>query len=490
MTAARAPASEASHPDLSTPAPAPVARRRAWRRWVLGLAGLLVLAGLGYSVAPSAVRAFTTVSTDDAYVNGHVTFVAPRVAGQVLEVLVDDNNRVKKGQLLVRIDPEPYQVEVKLKRAAVEVAQANLTAEESRARGLEALARSLRWKTQTASEQVNNQIALLKARVATLKTKQATFERAHLDYERARRLVRTGAMSREEFDQRRQDVQVAEASVNQAREEVYQVRANLGLTPQPARDADLTRVPADLDQTFSGVRTALAELVQTTAQLGLPLQPTEATPRQVIEAFRRLDSKGDVDRILRELIPRVPAVKQAKARLAQARHDLEQAELNLRYCQVRADIDGVVTRRNVNPGNFVQAGQQVMAVRSLQEIWVDCNFKETQIAELRIGQRVELEVDAYGSRRTFQGRITGFTMGTGSTLAILPPQNATGNFVKVVQRLPVRVELTEPNPEDDPLFIGLSVVPHVYYQEPPTGPNAGARLQPHGTGGSVRGGKR
>jgi membrane fusion protein (multidrug efflux system) len=194
----------------------------------------LVLAGVGSYFAPSVVRAYSTISTDDAYVNGHVTFVAPRVAGQVLEVLVDDNNRVKKGDLLVRIDPEPYQVQVKLKRAAVEVALANLTAAESRARGLEALARSQRWKAQTASEQVNNQIALLKARAATLRTKEATLNRARADYDRARRLVPTGAMSREEFDQRRQDILVAEASVNQAQEEVYQIRVLLGLASQPA----------------------------------------------------------------------------------------------------------------------------------------------------------------------------------------------------------------------------------------------------------------
>src|SRR5262249_5812964 len=252
----------------------------------------------------------------------------------------------------------------------------------------------------------------------------------------------------------------------------------LGLPPQPEKGKDLTDVPSDLDQTFSTVRTALAELLQTMAQLGRPLASTNATPKETIEEFRRLDKEGDIDRILRDLIPKAPAVVLAKAKLSQAEHDLEQAELNLRYCEVRSEIDGVVTRRNVNPGNYVQVGQQLMAVRSLQEIWVDCNFKETQLAELRIGQRVELQVDMYGGRRVFQGRITGFTMGTGSTLAILPPQNATGNFVKVVQRLPVRVELTEPNPEDAPLFIGLSVVPYVYYREPPEGPNAGARLQP------------
>jgi membrane fusion protein (multidrug efflux system) len=119
-----------------------------------------------------------------------------------------------------------------------------------------------------------------------------------------------------------------------------------------------------------------------------------------------------------------------------------------------------------------------MAIRSLTEIWIDCNFKETQLADLRIGQRVRCEVDMYGSRKEFEGRITGFTMGTGESLALLPPQNATGNFVKIVQRLPVRVELTDYDPDKETLFVGISVVPYVYYKEQPTGPNAGAKLQP------------
>ncbi len=138
----------------------------------------------------------------------------------------------------------------------------------------------------------------------------------------------------------------------------------------------------------------------------------------------------------------------------------------------------MVTSRNVNPGNNVQAGQSLLAVRSLTEIWIDANFKETQLADLRIGQRVRCEFDMYGSRHEFAGRITGFTMGTGQTLALLPPQNATGNYVKIVQRLPVRIELTDYDPGKLPLFVGLSVVPYVYYKEPPTGPHAGAVLRP------------
>jgi biotin carboxyl carrier protein len=140
--------------------------------------------------------------------------------------------------------------------------------------------------------------------------------------------------------------------------------------------------------------------------------PTNATPTKAIAEFHRLDKDGNLDRILREMIPKVPAVIQAKARLETARHDLEQAELNLRYCDVVSEIDGVVTSRNVNPGNNVQVGQTLLAVRSLTEIWIDANFKETQLADLRIGQRVKIEVDMYGSRKEYEGRISGFTMGT------------------------------------------------------------------------------
>ena len=118
-----------------------------------------------------------------------------------------------------------------------------------------------------------------------------------------------------------------------------------------------------------------------------------------------------------------------------------------------------------------------MAVRSLKDIWVDANFKETQLGDLRIGQPVDLYVDMYGERRVFKGRVSGFTMGTGSTLALLPAQNATGNFIKVVQRLPVRIDLEGYDPDKDTLFTGTSVVPYVYIHKPPAGPDAGKYLQ-------------
>ena len=197
----------------------------------------------------------------------------------------------------------------------------------------------------------------------------------------------------------------------------------------------------------------------------------------MLAEFYKRDASGNIDAIFDEIAKNAPDVKQAEAKLKEAQANLDQAELNLSYCDVVAEIDGVVTRRNVNPGDQVIAGQGLMALRSLTDIWIDANFKETQLANLRIGQPVDLDVDMYGSRRRFRGRISGFTMGTGSTLALLPAENATGNFVKVVQRLPVRIELTNYNPDVAPLFIGLSVTPYVYIHQTPTGPNAGKMLQ-------------
>jgi membrane fusion protein (multidrug efflux system) len=436
------------------------------------------LAAGAYFLVPSIITALNTVSTDDAYVNGHVTFVAPRVAGQVTRVLVDDNYRVRKGDLLVELDKEPYQVQVAIKRAAVAVGETDLAAAQAQVRGQVAQTRANRFKLEHAIEEVDNQVANLRAAVATLNSRKATLELGRANLKRGEELAPSGGISKEELDQRRQMVKVDEAAVDQALQNIYAIRAGLGLREQSSPGHALSEVPENLDQTFSTVREALAALIQSAALFGYFPTTWNATPKQAIADFYRQDPEGNLDRIYAQLIPKAPAIKQAEAKLQQARSDLDQALLNLRYCDVVSEIDGVVTRRSVNPGNNVSVGQSLMAVRSLTEIWIDANFKETQLALLRIGQRVRCEVDMYGSRQEFEGRITGFTMGTGETLSLLPPQNATGNFVKIVQRLPVRVELTDYNPDKTPLFVGLSVVPYVYYKEPATGRHAGEVLQP------------
>jgi membrane fusion protein (multidrug efflux system) len=463
------------HPSLAT---STINGRRSRNRWLIrGGIGAAILLAVAYFALPAVRRALDTVSTDDAYVNSHVTFVAPRVPGQVTKVFVDDNNRVRQGELLVQLDKEPYQVQRDLKQSAVEVAQADLLATQQQVRAFAAQARSNRFKLQHAIELVDNQVSQLRAAVAAYENQMATLELARADIKRAEKLLPTKAISKEDYDRRVQQSKVGEAQVKQALEQVHQIRVGLGLPADP-KSGNLTQVPRDLDQTFSSVRQALADLMQSAAPLGIIPASYDASPRKIIEDFYKLDPEGNVDRIYAKLMEEAPIIKQAQSKLEQAKRDLAQADLNLRYCDVFAEIGGVVTRRNVNPGNNVQAGQALMAIRSLTEIWIDANFKETQLAELRIGQRVDVEVDMYGRRRTFEGRISGFTMGTGSTLALLPAQNATGNFIKVVQRLPVRIELINYDPDQEPLFVGLSVVPYVFIKEPATGPDAGKVLQP------------
>jgi membrane fusion protein, multidrug efflux system len=478
-------ASKSLHePAPSAPAPetdAPIAqastgkqpqRRPLWM-WIAG--GALVVLAL-YEAIPWAITAFRTESTDDAYVNGHVTFVAPRVPGQVVRVLVDDNNRVRKGALLAQLDKEPYQVKVEIAQAALSLAQVDIVTAQTKVRGLESLALSQRFDLANAMHNLNNQVADLHSEVDALQAANATLIKARADYGREQQLYQQQVISRAVFDSFQKAFSVAQAEQQKAQHDVGAVRAELGLAATSKNGDELSGIPANLDQTYSAVKVAQTRLMQTAAELG-NFHSFKESPDEMLAEFYKRDSSGNIDAIFDEISKNAPDTKQAEAKLKEAQANLDQAELNLSYCDVVADIDGVVTRRNVNPGDQVIAGQGLMALRSLTDIWVDANFKETQLRNLRIGQPVELDVDMYGSHRHFRGRVSGFTMGTGSTLALLPAENATGNFVKVVQRLPVRIELTNYDPDVAPLFIGLSVTPYVYIHETPTGPDAGKMLQ-------------
>ena len=471
------PAAPAANPE----ADAPTAQVPIWKQlqgrplwmWIAG--GVLLLLAL-YKAIPWAITGFRTESTDDAYVTGHVTFVAPRVPDQVIRVLVDDNNRVAKGQLLVQLDKEPYQVKVDIAAAALAVAQADLVQAQAKDRGLEGLARSEWFELANAVEGLNDQVADLHASVAALQAANAKLTDARADYGREKQLYQNQVISRQEFDNYQEAFSVAQAQADKAQQDVYRIRASLGLPERPAHGDELADVPPALNKTYSKVKEAQFRLVQTAAQLG-SFHSFEESPKQMLAEFYRRDPFGNINAIFAQLLKDAPDVKQAEAKVDAAQADLEQAKLNLSYCEVVAEIDGVVTRRNVNHGDRVVAGQELMALRSLTDIWVDANFKETQLAELRIGQPVDLYVDMYGSRRYFRGRISGFTMGTGETLALLPAENATGNFVKVVQRVPVRIDLINYNPEISPLFVGLSVTPYAYVHKTPTGPDAGKMFQ-------------
>src|SRR5580704_17994924 len=313
--------------------PAPAGRLTRKKQLLIGLLGAAVIAAAVFGI-PWIRFVLSTVSTDDAYVNGHVTFVAPRVHGQVARVLVDDNNRVHKGDLLVGLDKEPFQDAVAVKKAAVDTAQADLRAASATARGIEAQAWSRRWQLQEAVENVENQTALLHARVAALKKAKATLVLAQEEFDRTSQLVVSETASRELYDQRQAALSIARAGVVQALADANQIRVSLGLQTQAEDSADLDQVPAELGVVHS----------------------YNQPPKQMLEEFEKL---GPVDRRFDQLAAEAPAVEQAEAKLEAAKRDLALAELDLRYCDVVAEIDGVVTRRNVNPGNDVQVGQSL-----------------------------------------------------------------------------------------------------------------------------------
>ena len=233
--------------------PSSAAPSHPWRKWLLR-AGAVAGLAMGDISWPPVGDDLETVSTDDAYVNGYVTLVAPRVPGQVARVLVHDNYRVQRGDLLVQLDREPYQVQVDIKKAAVVGAEADLKAAEALVRANLGQARSLRWKLQTAMEQVDNQVAMLRARVAALRSKEATLDRARADFRRADTLFSRHAIAREEFDQRREDDRTAEAAVKQALEEVHETRVALGLPPDPKKGSSLTPPPISIRRSPASVR--------------------------------------------------------------------------------------------------------------------------------------------------------------------------------------------------------------------------------------------
>ena len=331
-------------------------KQKATRRkkMLLGGAGVVVLAAVLVVGIPWIREALNTVSTDDAYVNGHVTFVAARVRGQVARVLVDDNNRVRRGDLLVELDKEPYQTAVAIKKAAVDTAEADLKLAIAMAHGIEADARSRYWKLQLAMEDVDNQIAELHARVAGVDKSKAALTLAKPEFDRAMQLWTTticpgGVRSpaSDPGDRAR--------TTGSTLADVYRSRV-LGLPPPPWRARNLAkclRISTRISRCAASAGGTDAER----SSLGV-IHSYNLTPKEMMEEFYKPGS-GDVDRTYARLAGGARRQAGRGEAAAGRKRDLDQAELILRYCDVVAEIDGVVTRRNVNPGNNVQAGQSL-----------------------------------------------------------------------------------------------------------------------------------
>ena len=297
------------------------------------------------------------LSTDDAYVSGFVSMVSSQVAGRVAQVLVDNNDYVKKGQTLARLDPKDFEV-------AVAQAEANIN----------------RLRQDLASKYAK--VGKARAKIAEA---QAHLKQATTDQSRYSNLYERNTVAQQTLDQANTRLKATRATVEQAQQEEREAQAAIG------------------------------------GSTGIPLDQQ-------------------------------PAVKEARARL-------EQARLNLGYTDIKAHVDGYVTKRQVEVGNYVQPGQPLMALVPLKvtDLWVEANYKETQLSDVSIGQPAEVEVDAYPNVK-FKATVDSIMAGTGAAFTLLPPENATGNWVKVVQRVPVKIVLLPPFPENKPLRLGMSAV--------------------------------
>jgi membrane fusion protein (multidrug efflux system) len=356
-----------------------------------------------------------TENTDDAQVNGHLIQVSSRIGGQVLKVDVQENQLVKAGDAIAELDPADYQVAVENAEAALASAQANAAAADvavpiaaaNTGSNLSSAGADVSG-TEAGVEQVKNQ---LQAAHDLVNQAKANDTKAQADLERYKPLVEKDVISKQQFD-------AAVAAADAAKAALSDARA-------------MERAAAD------AVKVANERLAQAQAQLKF----AQTGPQQVAAQSAR--------------------AQQAQAMVQQAQAQLNMAELNLSYTKIVAPAAGVVTRKSVEIDQNVAAGQNLLTLVSLEDLWVTANFKETQLRHMLAGQPVEIEVDATG--KTYHGKVTQIGGATGSVLSLFPPENATGNYVKVVQRVPVRIDFTDLKNEDPnhELRPGLSVEPKV-----------------------------
>ncbi|HUM17783.1 MAG TPA: HlyD family secretion protein [Candidatus Nitrosotalea sp.] len=388
---------------------------------LIGLAAVVVLIGVVYG-GYLWWQSLKHVSTDDAYVEGSIVIISAKVAGHVAEVNMDDNRAVKAGDLLLRIDPRDYVARRDQARAAVAVALASYQATRS----------ETQLTRETTSAQAEEaRAALESARVAEQAAESAVLEaRATVEAKRAA----TAAMTA--------DVAGAQSTQRQNAREMDRMQRLLkgGFVSQRDFDqAEMTSLTstATLEATQKRLNQAEKEVQQAEAALASRVLAVSLARQRVNEARAAL---GRVESQRRQVTVKEAEIERAEAALSQAKADLSFAELQLQHTEVRAPADGVVSKKSVEPGQVVQMGQPLLAIVPLHDVWVIANFKETQLARVRPGMPASVEIDTFPDK-VFHGTVDSLSAGTGSRFSLLPPENATGNWVKVVQRVPVKIRL-------------------------------------------------
>ena len=368
-------------------------------------------------------------STDDAQIEAHVVQIAARVGGTVEAVPVKDNQKVEAGAALVQIDPRDFEIAVQKAaaqladaEASAKAAQSNVTVTATGATSNVASALGGVSQSKAASEEAERGIEAargqLEAAKSTVRQAEANSNKATRDVERLKGLLAKDEVSQQQFDTAVATAEAQRAAVDAAKGGVAAAEA--------------------------GLRAAQSRLMQANVaeeQAQATLRSAQTAPQQISVIKARAAA--------------------AEAHAQQLRAELAQAQLNLQYATVKAPVKGMVSRKTAEPGQIVQPGQPLMALIPLEEIWVVANFKETQLQNMRPGQRATVKVDAIGGRE-FKGTVDSIAGATGARFSLLPPENATGNYVKIVQRVPVKILL---DPGQDPEHLlrpGLSATPTVY----------------------------
>jgi membrane fusion protein (multidrug efflux system) len=377
-------------------------------------------------------RYFNTYeSTDDAEVDGHINAISTRISGNVVQILAEDEQIVKAGDVLVRIDARDY--EVALTKAEADLADAEAALETSRidipitntntSSQLKS-ARSGRGDAGAfllgAERQLNAAQSRVESSHAEVREAEANLTKATQDVVRYKQLVDKDEIPRQQYD----------------------TAVDVAAAQQATLDARRAAV-AEAEQNLAGAQTVIDQARQRIAQADASVESAMTAPQQVAVSETR--------------------AKSALAQVAQRKALVDQAKLNLSYCTIVAPVNGIVGKKTVELGENVSPGEQLMAVVPLDDVWITANFKETQLSRMNAGQRVRFSVDAYG--REYKGTVENIGGASGSRFSLLPPENATGNYVKVVQRVPVRINLDPGQNADHRLRPGMSVDPKVYLKQ-------------------------
>jgi membrane fusion protein, multidrug efflux system len=413
-------------PELVKDKIAPRKKPRIGRLLVLVVV-VVVLAGGGYWIWQYLN---TFEGTDDAQIDGHINAISARITGNVIAVLAEDEQYVNAGDILVKIDPRDYEV-------AVAKAEADL-------RDAEAALQTSRIDVPITTTNTASQ----------LKTAASTRVDATAFVLGAQRQL---SAARERLESAQAQVREAQANVKKTSDDVarYKLLVDKNEIPRQLYDtstAEAAEAQATLDARNAAVREAEQNIV-------VAQSAVEQATQRITQADASIESANTAPQ---QVAVSQSRAKSALAQVAQKQALLDQAKLNLGYCTIVAPVTGIVGKKTVELGENISPGQQLMAVVPLDDIWVTANFKETQLKRMIPGQRVRFSVDAYG--KDYTGKILAVGGASGSRFSLLPPENATGNYVKVVQRIPVRINLDPGQNDDHRLRPGMSVDPKVYFR--------------------------